>query len=106
VHAEYKRPLRLPSLAKKLDVSAAHLSRIFHQATGLRLVDYLARYRAGRARALLIEDENRTVAEVAQTCGFASISQFNRVFKTTFGSSPRKLRLNRAATLIHGGNPD
>jgi AraC-like DNA-binding protein len=32
------------------------------------------------------------VAEVARNCGFASISQFNRVFKATFGSSPRSLR--------------
>lgn len=91
VHAEYARPLRVPALARRLGVSAAHLSRIFHHATGLRLVDYVARYRAERARAMLGEDAARPVAEVARACGFASISQFNRVFKTTFGSSPRTL---------------
>ncbi len=100
VHAEYARPLRVPLLARRLGVSAAHLSRIFHHATGLRLVDYVARYRAERARAMLAEDEGegdadeaaRSVAEVARACGFASISQFNRVFKATFGASPRALR--------------
>jgi AraC-like DNA-binding protein len=92
VHAEHARPLRVPELARRLGVSAAHLSRIFHHATGLRLVDYVARYRAERARAVLVDDETRPVAEVARACGFASISQFNRVFKTTFGTSPRALR--------------
>ena len=92
VHAEYARPLRVPLLARRLGVSPAHLSRIFHQATGLRLVDYMARYRAERARAMLGEDEARAVAEVARACGFASISQFNRVFKATFGASPRAMR--------------
>lgn len=92
VHAEYARPLRVPLLARRLGVSAAHLSRIFHHATGLRLVDYVARYRAERARAMLGDDEARAVAEVARVCGFASISQFNRVFKATFGASPRALR--------------
>jgi AraC-like DNA-binding protein len=96
VHAEYARPLRVPLLARRLGVSAAHLSRIFHHATGLRLVDYVARYRAERARAMLGEDAaegaERSVAEVARACGFASISQFNRVFKATFGASPRALR--------------
>ncbi len=91
VHAEYARALRVPALARQLGLSAAHLSRVFHHATGLRLVDYVARYRAERARALLTEDAARPVAEVARACGFASISQFNRVFKTTFGASPRSL---------------
>ena len=52
----------------------------------------MARYRAERARAMLGEDEARAVAEVARACGFASISQFNRVFKATFGASPRAMR--------------
>jgi AraC-like DNA-binding protein len=95
VHADYARPIRLPLLAQRLGVSAAHLSRIFHHATGLRLVDYVARYRAERARAMLADVEAKSVAEVARSCGFASISQFNRVFKTTFGSSPRTLRRPR-----------
>lgn len=91
VHAEYARGLRVPALARRLGVSAAHLSRTFHHATGLRLVDYVARYRAERARALLLEGD-RAVAEVARASGFASISQFNRVFRATFGAAPRQLR--------------
>jgi AraC-like DNA-binding protein len=92
VHAEYGRRLRVPLIARRLGVSAAHLSRTFHHATGLRLVDYVARYRAERARALLGEDEAPSVAEAARACGFTSISQFNRVFRATFGASPRALR--------------
>jgi AraC-like DNA-binding protein/ligand-binding sensor protein len=91
VHAEFARPLRVPVLAERMGVSAAHLSRTFHHVTGLRLVDYVARYRAERARARLVE-RGEPVAEVARACGFASISQFNRVFRATFGTSPRKLR--------------
>jgi AraC-like DNA-binding protein len=98
VHAEYARTLRVPTLARRLGVSAAHLSRVFHHATGLRLVDYVARYRAERARMLLAEDSARPVAKVAEACGFASISQFNRVFKTTFGASPRSFR-TRSVTI-------
>ena len=92
VHAEHSRKLRVPALARRLGVSPAHLSRTFHQATGLRLVDYVARYRAERARTLLAKNGVRSVAEVARSCGFASISQFNRVFRATFGASPRELR--------------
>lgn len=91
VHAEFARPLRVPMLAARMGVSAAHLSRTFHQATGLRLVDYVARYRAERARREL-EGGGRSVAETARACGFASISQFNRVFRAAFGVNPRSVR--------------
>jgi AraC-like DNA-binding protein len=91
VHAEYAAPLRLPMIAARLEVSAAHLSRVFHQATGLRFVDYVARFRAERARTLLAQGTER-VAAVGAACGFASVSQFNRVFRTHFGQSPRELR--------------
>jgi AraC-like DNA-binding protein len=51
---------------------------------------------------MLAEDAARPVTEVAQACGFTSISQFNRVFKSTFGSSPRTLR--RQPTVAIKGN--
>ncbi len=91
VHAEYAGVLRVPQLADRLGVSAAHLSRTFHRATGLRLVDYISRYRAERARLMLQEGTQR-VAAVARACGFQSVSQFNRVFRVTFGVAPRDMR--------------
>ena len=35
---------------------------------------------------------NKTIAEIAFNVGFRDISHFNRVFKRSFGSSPRELR--------------
>jgi AraC-like DNA-binding protein/ligand-binding sensor protein len=91
VHTDYARPLRVPALAKMVGVSTAHLSRLFHHTTGLRLVDYVARYRAEKARTLLADSE-QPIAMIARASGFSSVSQFNRVFKATYGSSPRALR--------------
>jgi AraC-like DNA-binding protein len=104
VHVEYGQPLRLEALAARLAVSAGHFSRTFHHATGLRFVEYLARYRAERARLLLMEGE-RPVAEIARACGFCSLSQFNRVFRAVYRTSPRALRRQRSrpvATLPPG----
>ncbi len=95
VHAEYRGSLRLDTLTRRLGVSAGHFSRTFHHATGLRFVDYLARYRAERARTLLLEPGELPVAGVAAACGFASVSQFNRVFRTVYATNPRALRAGR-----------
>jgi AraC-like DNA-binding protein/ligand-binding sensor protein len=88
VHAEFAHKITMPAVARRLAVSEGHLSRTFHRATGLRLVEYVARFRAERARAMLLEGGHQ-VTEVAFACGFQSLSQFNRVFRAQFGQSPR-----------------
>jgi len=91
VHVEFASELSLSGLARQLDVSEGHFSRIFHHATGLRFVEYLARYRAERARALILST-HEPVAEIAAACGFRSLSQFNRVFRAAYATTPRSLR--------------
>lgn len=94
VRAEYTRPFSLSEFAGRLGVSTGHLSRIFHQNTGLRFVEYVARVRAERARQLILETE-RPITEIAFACGFQSLSQFNRTMRSHHGCEPRKLRPRR-----------
>jgi AraC-like DNA-binding protein len=91
VHAEFAQRIAVPAVARRLGVSEGHLSRTFHRATGLRLVEYVARFRAERARVLLAEGD-QPVTDVAFACGFQSLSQFNRVFLAQFGLRPSKVR--------------
>lgn len=91
VRAEHAQPLALPEFACRLGVSAGHLSRIFHQSTGLRFVEYVARVRAERARSLVVETD-RPITEIAFACGFQSLSQFNRTMRAHYGCEPRRLR--------------
>jgi AraC-like DNA-binding protein/ligand-binding sensor protein len=91
VHAQFAETLTVGDVARQLGVSEGHLSRTFHQATGLRFVEYVARFRAERARTLLRETD-RPVTEIAFASGFQSLSQFNRVFRAQFGRSPRVWR--------------
>ncbi|HLP09096.1 MAG TPA: helix-turn-helix domain-containing protein [Opitutaceae bacterium] len=91
VRAEHAQELALPEFARRLGVSPGHLSRIFHHNTGMRFVEYVARVRAERAKALLLETEV-PVTEIAFACGFQSLSQFNRTMRAHFGCQPRQLR--------------
>lgn len=91
IHADYASPLGVEHLARVLGVSEAHLSRTFHQSTGLRIVEYIARYRIERAHEQLCATRE-PVARVAAACGFQSVSQFNRVFRARYGESPRDAR--------------
>lgn len=91
VRAEFARELSLEECARQLHVSTGHLSRLFHQSTGLRFVEYVARVRADHARTML-RSTGRPITEIAFACGFQSLSQFNRTMRQQFGRTPRDLR--------------
>jgi AraC-like DNA-binding protein len=83
--------LSLTRVAKAVNISANYLSEKFKQVTGIKFVDYVARARIEKARALL-EDVDLRISEIAFAVGFQSLSQFNRVFKKLFKKSPTQFR--------------
>ncbi len=87
----------LAGVADHCGVSAGHLSRLFHQATGLTFREYLARFRAEHARGLLLSTQ-KSVTEIAFASGFQSISQFHRVFRRVHGAAPGAVRADQQRT--------
>jgi AraC-like DNA-binding protein len=83
--------ISLKQVAIELDMNATHLSEKFKEVTGINFVDYVARTRFIKARALL-DDAKLRISEIAFAVGFQSLSQFNRVFKKFTGKSPTLYR--------------
>jgi AraC-like DNA-binding protein len=83
--------LHLQNVAVTLGVSAEHLSRLFHQSTGLRFREYLAETRVDTACKAL-EQSDRLIAEIAHESGFSTLSRFNRCFKEHRNMTPRDWR--------------
>lgn len=81
----------LALVARHCGVSEGHLSRLFHHATGLTFREYVAQVRIEHAKALLMQN-GKGVTEIAYESGFQSLSQFHRVFRKAFGSTPGAMR--------------
>lgn len=86
--------ISLALVARYCGVSEGHLSRMFHHATGLTFREYLAQVRIDHAKALLLHS-GKGVTEIAYESGFQSLSQFHRVFRKAFGSTPGAMRRGR-----------
>jgi AraC-like DNA-binding protein len=84
---EYWTDLSLADLADKLHRSAAHLSRLFHAATGFKLSDYRQDLRL-RKGLFLLEESGLDIGDIAVRVGFASHSHFTSAFHRRFGTSP------------------
>lgn len=78
-------------IADAAGISRYHFSRAFRQTTGKAPYAYLLERRVVAAKAILI-GERVSLTAVARRCGFASLSQFSRMFKRETGVNPTRFR--------------
>ena len=74
-------------LAERLEVSAAHLGRVFTKKIGISPGKYITRVRIEYAKLLLL-DPDTTISYVAEASGFANANYFAKVFRRETGLSP------------------
>ena len=85
-------PLPVEQLAARVGLSASRLSRLFHQQTGIALVDFRNRQRLQRFLRLYGRGRDVSVLDAALDAGFGSYPQFHRVFKQQMECSPADYR--------------
>lgn len=87
VRDHYRDPISLEDAAIAAGVSGAHLARAWRKEIGNSIGEALRTLRLAEAKRLLA-DGNRTVLDVALTCGFGSVEHFHRTFRAHHGASP------------------
>lgn len=81
----------LAGMARCVGCSPHHLSRVFHQETGMTLTRYRNRIRAFRALDA-IEGGDKDLAALAARLGFADHAHLTRTVRSECGHTPRELR--------------
>jgi AraC family transcriptional regulator of arabinose operon len=85
-------PMTLSELASNAGLTAAHLTRLFRQASQMTPMRYLWRLRLRRA-AEFLQETGLTVAEVSARCGFSNPQHFAKRFKATYRMTPGQYRV-------------
>ena len=91
VENNYDKEYNLNALGHTLGYNGAYLSRYFKEATGICYTSYVNRYKINKA-CYLLKNTNKTIIECACDCGYASLRNFNRNFKSIIGQSPKEYR--------------
>ena len=68
-----------------------YVSRMLKERKGMTLRQYIIAYRLKCAKRLL-ELSDKSAAEIAEECGFTDASYFAKIFKSTFGMTPKEYR--------------
>ena len=91
LEGHFAEPVRLDGLARRVDLSPAHLSRSFSRRMGMGIVEFVHRARAEEACRLLRMTQE-PVSRIAARVGYDEIAYFSRCFRNQVGQSPRAYR--------------
>lgn len=87
----YDKALSLEIIAAHFYVNKCYLSRIFKEASGFTVNEYINMIRIRRARELL-SNTSMSITEVSESVGYETITYFERVFHQYTQTSPSGYR--------------
>ncbi|MDD6992251.1 MAG: helix-turn-helix domain-containing protein [Oscillospiraceae bacterium] len=91
IEQNYANDITLEELASIAGYSTYHFSRIFKKYSSTTFINFLNHRRVKAAELLLLESGN-SITDVAMQVGFASLTTFNRVFKSINGCTPSEYK--------------
>jgi transcriptional regulator GlxA family with amidase domain len=83
--------LSLPALARQVNLSERQFTRVFKAEVGATAADHVEAVRLESACRLL-ESTNRTIEQIARTCGFGTPETMNRAFRRRLNTTPSEHR--------------
>ena len=87
----FRENLSLSAVAREVETSVFHLSRIFHARTGFSLHAYRNQLRL-RAALERLGERDVDLTDLALDLGFSSHSHFTETFRRSFGRTPSQVR--------------
>lgn len=91
IEAHYSKPYSLNEMARSLHLSPFYLSRLFKEATGITISEYMATRRVHQS-VLLLTTTNKPVSLIAEEIGLTNSSYFCKLFKSHMGITPHQYR--------------
>lgn len=87
----YMEPIRVDKLAEEHHFSETHFRRVFASYMNMTPLEYINMVRIQNACDYL-KKTDKSIAEIAQLCGFGTVSTFNRNFSKVKGMPPGQWR--------------
>ena len=105
----YNTDLNLDEVADAIGLSKYHLCREFNHLYGISPGKYLANLRLQKSCALLLQNRQHTIAEIASMVGFSNDNYFCKVFRKAFGTTPTQYQLQNQnydlVRVLHDSHP-
>lgn len=91
IHQNFRNKISLEELSDYVHVSGEHICRIFKETSGLSPFVYLNRYRILQSTDLILNTD-KSISEIALSCGYNDSSYYNKMFKRFMDCTPTQYR--------------
>lgn len=98
----YAAKISLDQIARNMYLSPVYISKIFKEETGDSPINYLIKIRLEKARDILLQGNERSIKNIANSVGYEDVYHFSKLFKKYYGISP--LHYKRAMETSNGTN--
>lgn len=88
VRQNYASDLSIHSVSALFHVSPTYFSRVFHEKTGQKYIDFVTEVRIAAAIKLLSDNPDANIRQVAEMVGFSSARYFSKLFQKYTGMLP------------------
>jgi transcriptional regulator GlxA family with amidase domain len=83
--------LSVPALARQINLSERHFTRVFKAELGITAADHVETMRL-EAACRLLETTGSSIEQIARTCGFGTPETMNRTFRRRLNTTPGEHR--------------
>lgn len=91
INDNIEKNITIDEVCSEVHMSKYYFCRQFKKATDTTVMKYILKTRIVMAKNMLL-NENLTITEISNRCGFSSVSYFSRIFKEETGISPLKYK--------------
>ncbi len=87
INSNIEKNITIDEICSAIHMSKYHFCRQFKKVTDTTVMKYIVKTRIVMAKNMLL-NENLSITEISNRCGFSSVSYFSRVFKEETGVCP------------------
>lgn len=91
IQEHYMEKISVENIAYTVNISSRECNRCFQRSIQLSPISYLNEYRIHMAAQLLTQT-NDSILSISESCGFSSVSYFDKIFYELMGCTPKNYR--------------
>ena len=86
------KQISLTVISERFNITPNYLSRIYKEATGVNLSNFISDKKMETAGNLLVSEGKSEVSHIAEKLGYYNMPYFNKLFKSSYGMTPVQYR--------------
>ena len=83
--------ISVEEIAASVNISSRECNRCFSRSIGISPNKYVKEYRI-RTAVQMLQQTNDSILSISESCGFSTVSYFDKVFQEFMGVTPKNYR--------------